>query len=223
GDRNHGRVADRTFAEHGDVARAAAYVDEAHAEFLFVFGQHGKRRRQRLQNQIVHFQSAAAHALDDVLGSRDGSGDDVHFDLEPHAAHAERLAHPVLSVDDEFLGEDVQHLLVGRNGHGARGLDRALDVDRGHLLVLDRYHPRGVEALDVAPGDAGENALDLAVGHQFRFLEGALDGVHGRLDVYDRSLVQTLGFVTATPDDVHASVGATLRHRPSPLRAALAH
>ena len=204
-------MTDRAFAENRNVRRAAADIDQHHAEFLFVFRQHRERRRERLQDQIVHFQSTATHALDDVLRRRDRSGDDVHLDFEPHAAHAERLAHSVLPVDDEFLGEDVQDLLVGRNWHGARGLDRALHVDRRHLLVLDRYHPGGVEALDVAPGDARENALDLAVGHQFRFFERALDGVHGRLDVYDHALFQALGFVTASPDDVHVPVREKFR------------
>ena len=40
GDRNHGRVLDRAAAEDRDVGRAAAHVDEAHAELLLVLGQH---------------------------------------------------------------------------------------------------------------------------------------------------------------------------------------
>src|SRR6266704_2575375 len=214
GDRYDGRMADRAFAEHRDVARSAADVDQAHAELFFVLGERGERGRKRLQDQIVYLQAAAAHALDDILRGRHGAGDDVHLDLEPYAAHAERLAHAVLAVDDEFLGEDVQHLLVGRDRHRARRFDGALDVDRRHLLVLDRDHPRRVEALDVAAGDPGENALDLAVGHQLGFLERALDGVHRRLDVYDDALLQALGLVAAHADDVQAPVGKQFRdHR----------
>src|SRR5207247_11310919 len=100
----------------------------------------------------------AAPALHTILPGRHGAGDDVHLDLEPYAAHAQRLAHAVLAVDDEFLGEDVQHLLVGRDRHRARRFDGALDVDRRHLLVLDRDRPRRVEALDVAACDPGETA-----------------------------------------------------------------
>jgi len=48
----------------------------------------------------------------------------------------------------------VQNLLVGGDGQGARGLDHALDVESGHLLVLDRHHTARIEALDVAAGDA---------------------------------------------------------------------
>src|SRR6266581_2808775 len=214
GDRYDGRMADRAFAEHRDVARSAADVDQAHAELFFVLGERGERGRKRLQDQIVYLQAAAAHALDDILRGRHGAGDDVHLDLEPYAAHAERLAHAVLAVDDEFLGEDVQHLLVGRDRHRARRFDGALDVDRRHLLVLDRDHPRRVEALDVAAGDPGENALYLAVGHQLSFLERALDRVHRRFDVHDHAFLQAFGLVAAHADDVQAPVGKQFRdHR----------
>src|SRR2546422_6233686 len=220
GDRDDGRMADRAFAEHRDVARSAADVYQAHAELLLILGERCERGRKRLQDQIVHLQPAAAHAFDGVLRRRHGAGDDVHLHLQAHAAHAKWFAHAVLAVDDEFLREDVQHLLVGRDGHRARRLDGAIDVDRRHVLVLDRHHPGRVEALDVAAGDPGENALDLAVGHQFGFLERALDGVDGRLDVYDDAFLQTLGLVAAHAYDVHAAVGKQLRDHRYHLRGA---
>ena len=88
---------------------------------------------ERLQHQVAHFQPAAAHALHDVLRRRHRAGDDVHLHLEPHAAHAERLAHVLLAVDDEFLIEDVQDLLVGGDVHRLGGLDHAVDVDLAGL------------------------------------------------------------------------------------------
>jgi hypothetical protein len=48
--------------------------------------------------------------------------------LETHAGHADRLADAFLVVDDEFLRQDVQDLLVGRDRHRARRVDHALDV-----------------------------------------------------------------------------------------------
>ena len=35
--------------------------------------------------------------------ARHRAGDDVHLHFEPDAAHADRLAHVFLAVDDEFL------------------------------------------------------------------------------------------------------------------------
>ena len=88
----------------------------------------------------LHLEPAAAHALDDVLRRRHRAGDDVHLHFEAHAAHAERLAHVLLAVDDEFLRQDVQDLLVVRDRDRLRRLDHAVDVGLRDFLVLDRDH-----------------------------------------------------------------------------------
>lgn len=206
GDGDHGRVADRAFAENGDVGGAAADVDQHHAQFLFVFGQHRQARGQWLQDQVVHLQTAAAHALDDVLCRADRAGDDVHLHFQADAAHADRLAHVLLAIDDEFLREDVQDLLVGRDVDRLGGLDHARHVGRRDLLVLDRHHAARVEAADVAAGDAREDLADLAVGHQLRFFERFLDRLDGRLDVDDHAFLQPLGLGLAHADDLVGAV-----------------
>src|SRR5438105_3719456 len=103
---------------------------------------------------------------------------DVDIVPERKARHADRLAHVLLAVDDEFLAKNVQDLLVGGDIHRAGGVDRASDVARTHLAVLDRHHAGRIEAADVAAGDADEGRDDLAVGHQLRLLERALDRRH---------------------------------------------
>ena len=60
-------MADRAVGEHRNVGGAAADIDQAHAEFFFVFGQHRHRRRERLQHQIADLEPAAPHAFDNVL------------------------------------------------------------------------------------------------------------------------------------------------------------
>ena len=185
GDRDHRRVADRAVGEHRDVGRAAADVDQADAQLLLVVVQHRDRRGERLQDHVLHLEAAAAHALDDVLDRRHRAGDDVHLHLEPHAAHAERLAHVLLPVDDEFLRQDVQDLLVVRDRDRLRRLDDAVDVGLRDFLLLDRDHAARVEAADVAAGDAGVDLGDPAVGHQLGLLQHALDRRHRRLDVDD--------------------------------------
>ena len=197
--------------EYRDVGRAAADVEQAHAEILLVLGQHGARRRERLQDQVLHFDAATAHALDDVLRRGHRAGHDVHLHLQAHARHADRLAHVFLAVDDEFLAQHVQDLLVGRNVDRAGGLDRAVDVEHADLAVLHRDHPRGIEAPDVAAGDADESRADLAVGHQLGFLERALDRGHRRLDVDHDALFQAFRFVRAHAQDVER-LGHQARH-----------
>ena len=116
----------------------------------------------------------------------------MHLHFEPHARHADRLAHVFLTVDDELLPQHVQDLLVGGDVDRACGFDRAVDVHHAHLAVLHRDHAGGVEAADMAPGDADVGRGDLAVGHELRFLEGALDRGHGGFDVDHHAFLQSL-------------------------------
>ena len=67
-----------------------------------------------------------------------GAGDDVHLGLQAHARHADRVADALLAVDDEFLRQHVQDLLVGGDRHRLGGVDDVLDVAVAHLLVADR-------------------------------------------------------------------------------------
>ena len=128
GDRNHRGMTNRAAGEHREVGRAAADVHQADAELLLVVVQHREGRRERLQHDVLDLEAAATHALGDVLDRRHRAGHDVHLDFEAHAAHAQRLAHVFLAVDDEFLRQDVQHLLVVGNRDRLRRLDHAIDV-----------------------------------------------------------------------------------------------
>ena len=59
----------------------------------------------------------------------------------------------------------------------------------------------------MAAGDAGVDVADLAVGHQLRFFERALDRFDGRLDVDHDALFQAARLVLAESDHLVASVG----------------
>ena len=84
--------------------------------------------------------------------------DDVHLRLEAHAGHADRIADAFLSVDDEFLRQHVQDLLVRGNRDGLRRVDDVLDVRVAHLAVAYRDDAVRIQAAHVAAGDAGEHA-----------------------------------------------------------------
>jgi hypothetical protein len=114
-----------------------------------------------------------------------------------------------LVVDDELLGQDVDHLAVHGDGHRLGGVDHPGDVGLADLLVLDRDDPRAVHALDVAAGDAGVDGGHLAAGHQLGLLDGALDRAHGGLDIDHHPLAERLGRVGADPDDVDDSLLAS--------------
>ena len=81
---------------------------------LLVVGEAGKTRGELLEHDVVDLEPAALDALLDVLRGALGAGDDVHLGLEPHARHADGIADAFLPVDDEFLRQHVQDLLVRR-------------------------------------------------------------------------------------------------------------
>ena len=119
-------------------------------------------------------------------------GDHVHPGLEADAGHADGLADALLAVDDEFLGQHVEDLLVGGNGHRPRRVDHPVHVALGHLPVADGDDAVGIQAADVAAGDAGIDLVDVAARHQLRLLDRALDGGDRGLDVDDHALLQPL-------------------------------
>jgi hypothetical protein len=149
GDRDHGRVTNRTAREHRDVGRAAADIHQANAEVFFVVVQHGLGRCKRLQHHVTHLEAAATHALGQIFDGRYRAGDDVHLHLEPNTAHSERIVNVFLAVDDEFLRQNVQHLLIVGNRDGLRGLDDAIHVGLRDLLFLDRNHAARVQTANV--------------------------------------------------------------------------
>ena len=131
----------------------------------------------------------------------------MHLGLQAHSAHPQRFLDAVLIVDDELLGQDVDHLAVHGNGDRLGGVDHAPDVFVVHLAVLDGDHALGVEAFDVAAGDAGENRLDLTAGHQLRLLQRLADGADRGLDVDHHPFAQPLGRAGADAHDVQPLVG----------------
>src|SRR5271157_2015909 len=172
----NGGVLDRTIGENGNVGRAATDVDQAHSKIALVLRQHGLGGCERLEDDVDHVEASLVRALHDVLGAGHRRGHDMNLRLKPHAAHAERLADALLVVDDELLGNDVNHLAVHRDRDGFGGVDHTLDVAFADLSVLDRHNAVRVEAANVSAGDPGIDRRDLAVRHELRLFDGALDG-----------------------------------------------
>src|SRR5262249_24924141 len=158
----------------------------------------------------------------DVVDRGDRAGDDVDFDLEAHARHAHRLANPILLVDDERLGQQVDDLAGLRQGDGPRCVDGALDVHRPDfaVLVADRDDTSAVDASDVAARDTRVHARDLGPGHLLGLTHGLADGFHGRVDVHDDTLAQAARRRRSDPHHVHATGGIRLGDDRADLRRA---
>ena len=109
--------------------------------------------------------------------------------LEANARHAQGLLHPLLMINDVLLRKDVQNLLIGGDVHGLSSVEHALDVRGGHFLVPDRHDAVGIQGANVAASDARVDRINLAASHELRLFHGALDGVHGGLDVHHNALL----------------------------------
>ena len=121
--------------------------------------------------------------------------------------HADGLAYALFLVDQEFLRQHVQHLLVRRNRQRPRGVDHPVHVRLRDLLVADRNDAVRVVALYVATGDARVDVIDLAAGHQLRLLHGAADGFDGGVDVHHHAALEAAGGAGADADDFDGVLG----------------
>ncbi len=153
-------------------------------------------------------------ALDDDIGPLDAgpevleqghrARDDVDVDLELDAVHAQRVVNPVLLIDDELLGNDVDDLPVGGDGNGFRLLEHPADVLLGDFPVPsgDGDDAPAVEALDVGARNADERGVDLLAGHQLGVRPGFLDRLGRFVEVDDDALAQAARFGRADADDL---------------------
>ena len=159
---------------------------------------------------------AAATHFDRLVTAVAAAGDDVRLDLEPQRAHPERVLDALLAVDREAAPLDVEHLAVRRDRHGARDVDRPVDVLAADLAMVagDRDLARRVEALDVLPADADERAVDLPARQPLGLLDRLRDRVDGLVDVDDDALLEARGGDRPVAHDRQPAVAAT-----SPMRA----
>src|SRR5207249_10268658 len=91
----------------GDVGRAATDIGHDHARLLLVVAQYGFTRGERLEHQVVHLHAGRLDAVEQVVYRRHGSRDDVRFDFEAEALHADRVAHAVNAVEREAARDHV--------------------------------------------------------------------------------------------------------------------
>ena len=114
----------------------------------------------------------------------------MHFHFQTHTAHTQGLTHIFLAVDNEFLRQDVQDLLISRNIHGARSFNHALYIGLRHFFVFNRHHAVRIDALDVTAGNPGIHLANFAIRHQLRFFQGTLNRIHRRFDIHHHALLQ---------------------------------
>ncbi len=135
----------------------------------------------------------------------------MNLDLQTTTAHADGFFH-LMAIDDELLRLDQQQALVVGNVDGLGGFHHALHIDGRHFLVTHDDHAGAVLATDVAAGDAGPDAADLAIGHQLRLFERLLDGLHGGIDVDHDAALEAMTGRHAEASQTQVATGHDLGH-----------
>ena len=138
----------------------------------------------------------------------------MHLRFQSHTRHADWLADALVVVDQILLWQHMQHALIGRNRNSLSSVQHALDVLLAHLAITNRHDAVGVEAADVAAGDACIDCANLAARHQLGFFDGTLNRLHGRLNVDDNALLQAARTLRSDSDHLQfAVIGHLSNHR----------
>ena len=66
--------------------------------------------------------------------------DNMHFHFQLHAAHAQWFAYVVLAIDNKFLCEYMQNLLICRQCDSARRLNHTIHIHLRHFRIFNFDH-----------------------------------------------------------------------------------
>ena len=111
-DRQNGGLEGRTIEEKGQIDRAGPDIGHSHAEVALRFRQHRLSRGERVGDELVDLDVRCLDAFGQVPHSRGRGGHDVGLDLQTDGAHAERILHTLLTVDDEAARKDMQDFAI---------------------------------------------------------------------------------------------------------------
>src|SRR5438034_1586680 len=176
-------VPDLPLVEDGDPGRAAADLDQRHAQLPLVVRQYRVRRGQGLEHQVRRAVSRPLHALAQVLGGRGLHRHEVHLDLEPRPRHPHGVRDAALLVDHVLLRNVVQELVVFAERDRAGDLVHPGDVRRGDFVAAHRDHAGRRSRRDVLPRDAARQRGNFGACHPLGVPHRGGHGARGLVDV----------------------------------------
>src|SRR5450759_3165 len=134
--RKNGRLEGRTIEEQGQVDCARSDVGHSHAQVALGFREHRLSRGQRAGYELVDLDVRGLDALGQVPDGRSGGGNDMGLDLAADGAHAKRILHALLTVDDEAAWQDVEDFAVRWNRDGPGHFQSTADVLASDLALM---------------------------------------------------------------------------------------
>ena len=176
-------VANLALVKNRDAGRAAADFHERHAQFLFIVGENRVRGGERLEHEVGDAIAGALHALAQILRGRGLRRHEIHLHFEPRPRHADRIGDPFLLVDDVFLGDVVQQLVIAAQRDGARDFVHPRHVLRGDLFPAHRHDTGRAACGDVLTRDTAGHVGHARAGHPLGVLERGGNGARRLVDV----------------------------------------
>ena len=163
------------FLEDGDAGRGGAEVDDCDAVFDLALTKDGAGGGDWGWDYFFDFDLGKVGDLFEILAIRGEGGDDVCFDLEARADHADWVFDVTLAVEAVAVRDCLEDFAV--SGDFASGGDfvDAVEVGLGDFGV-DGDHAISFDARDVGAVDADSGLVDFVAAHAFCFSEGVVDG-----------------------------------------------
>jgi hypothetical protein len=183
-------VGDAAVGIQEQVRRAPTHVDDPAADLLLVFAQHRLGARQRAQHDVGDFELRALHAAHRVLHAGRRGGDEVDAHLKSHAAHADRIADPVLVIHQVLSRKGVEDHAIGVDRDRAGSLEHPLQVRLRHLAARHRGHAVRHLPAHVTATDSHVHGGDLHPRHRLSRANGLSNRTDSPFDVGDDAFAQ---------------------------------
>ncbi len=194
---------DAASGEDRDIGGPAADVDHDNAALELVLADHRLGGGEHLEDQVVDVQARLVDHLDDVLDRGLGPGHDVSVDLETASSHAHGVAHPVLAVDGELLGQDMEDPPIAGDRDRPGGVDGPPHILGADLAPAGGHRDDAAAVLgrDVAAGEPDHGGIDGHPGHLLGEVHRLGHRLGGAVDLDDRALADPPGDGLADSQD----------------------
>ena len=116
----------------------------------------------------------------------------MYFSFHPHAAHANGITDPILSVHHKLLWYDVYNLLIGREHDALAVFQQSLHILHRNffVLIVDGDDALAADTADMITGNTNVYGVHLYAGRKLCLFHGFLDGVDGLVDVNHHTTVE---------------------------------